>query len=107
MNIERFKGLLAEYGRVALGTYFAIFLLVLAGFAVALSQGIELASLDLGGASGAGVFAGAYVATKLTQPVRIAVTLALTPLVAAVLRRSPRAATAQVAEPLPKADETT
>ena len=100
MNTERLKRQLAEYGRIALGTYFAIFLLVLAGFAVALSQGIELASLDLGGASGAGVFAGAYVATKLTQPVRIAATLALTPLVAAVLRRTPRTSAPQ---PAPRA----
>lgn len=95
--MERLKRLLAEYGRVALGTYFAIFFLALAGFALALSQGLELASLDLGGAGSAGVFAGAYVATKVTQPVRIAATLALTPIVAAVLRRTMR--TARVAQP--------
>ncbi len=97
VNMERLKRLLAEYGRVALGTYFAIFFLALAGFALALSQGLELASLDLGGAGSAGVFAGAYVATKVTQPVRIAATLALTPIVAAVLRRTMR--TARVAQP--------
>jgi hypothetical protein len=68
--MERLKQLLAEYGRVALGTYLAIFVLALGGFALALSQGLELASLDLGGAGNAGVFAGAYVATKLIQPAR-------------------------------------
>ena len=72
--MERLKQLLAEYGRVALGTYLAIFVLALGGFALALSQGLELASLDLGGAGNAGVFAGAYVATKLIQPARIAAT---------------------------------
>ena len=45
--MERLKQLLAEYGRVALGTYLAIFVLALGGFALALSQGLELASLDL------------------------------------------------------------
>jgi len=99
VNMERLKQLLAEYGRVALGTYLAIFVLALGGFALALSQGLELASLDLGGAGNAGVFAGAYVATKLIQPARIAATLALTPIVAAVLRRTTRPGRAARPEP--------
>src|SRR5690554_6744948 len=94
VNMERLKQLLAEYGRVALGTYLAIFVLALGGFALALSQGLELA-----GAGNAGVFAGAYVATKLIQPARIAATLALTPIVAAVLRRTTRPGRAAQPEP--------
>jgi len=80
---ERFKALLAEYGRLALGTYFAIFALVFAGFVVAIAAGVEVH----GTLGNAGVFGAAYVATKLTQPLRILGTLLLTPLVAGVLRR--------------------
>lgn len=81
---ERLKALLTEYGQVALGTYLGIFVLVLAGFAVAISFGVKPDSVT----SNAGVLGGAYLGTKLTQPLRIAATLALTPLVARVLRRT-------------------
>lgn len=89
MNLERLKQHLAEFGPVAVGTYFAIFFLVLVGFALAISQGVELAGVEVQGAElrGAGVLGAAYVATKLSQPVRIAATLVLTPLVAGLLRR--------------------
>lgn len=87
MNLERLKQHLAEYGPVAVGTYFAIFFLVLAGFAVAFSQGVQLAGVEVQGAENAGVLGAAYVATKLAQPARIAATLVLTPLVARVLRK--------------------
>ncbi len=83
MNKERLKALLSEYGSVAIGTYFVIFGLVLAAFAVAISLGVEVE----GATAQAGVLGAAYVATKLVQPLRIAATLALTPLVAKVLRR--------------------
>jgi hypothetical protein len=99
---QRFKALLAEYGQVALFTYFGIFILVLAGFAVAIAAGIKPDSVT----SNVGVLGGAYIAAKVTQPLRIAATLALTPIVARVLRRS-RGATpeerkeAEAKEPLP------
>jgi hypothetical protein len=80
---ERLQGLFAEYGRVAIYTYFAIFLLVRAGFARALQFGVEVESAG----AGATVLGGAYVATKLTQPLRIFATLLLTPPVAALQRR--------------------
>lgn len=100
MNGQRLKQLLSEYGPIALGTYFAIFFLVLAGFAAAMSQGIAVAGVDLNGASGLGVLGAAYVATKIAQPVRIAATLALTPLVAFLLGRvrRPRSSVAFVEE---------
>jgi hypothetical protein len=80
---EKMKALLAEYGRVALATYFTLFVLTLAGFAVAIKLGFEVES-----ASGtAGVLGAAWVATKLTQPLRILVTVALTPIVAAVVKK--------------------
>ena len=79
----RLKSLLSEYGPIALGTYLAIFALVLTSFAVAISMGMEIESAT----GGVGLFGAAYVATKLTQPFRIAATLVLTPIVARVVRR--------------------
>jgi hypothetical protein len=79
---ERLKALLTEHGQVAIGTYFALFLLVLAGFAVAIAWGIHVESA----AGRMGILGAAYLATKAVQPLRIAATLALTPLVAQFLR---------------------
>lgn len=83
MTRDKLKVLLEEYGRIAIGTYLVIWLSVLAGFAIAIASGFRTESTS----GGAGVLLGAWVATKLTQPLRIAATLALTPLVAAVLRK--------------------
>jgi hypothetical protein len=80
---EKLKSLLAEYGNVALVTYIVIWVLTLAGFAIAISMGIQVE----GAASGVGLLGATWLATKLTQPLRIAGTLALTPIVAAVLRK--------------------
>jgi hypothetical protein len=80
---DRLQGLLVEYGSVALWVYFIIFAIVLFGFALALRFGIKLQGL----AGSAGIWAGAYVATKLTQPLRIIATVALTPAAAALSRR--------------------
>jgi hypothetical protein len=68
-----------------------IWLAVLAGFAVAISLGFR----DAGMAEGAGVLLSAWVATKLTQPLRIAATLVLTPLVAAALHKWKRRSSTQ------------
>ena len=79
----KLKKLVSEYGPVALGTYLAIFALVLGGFAVAISLGLHVQSA----AGTAGVLGAAWVAAKVTQPLRIAATLVLTPIVAKVLSR--------------------
>jgi len=55
-----------QYGPVAIVTYLAIFALVFAGFAVAISMGVPV---DSAGGT-AGILGAAYVATKLTQPLR-------------------------------------
>lgn len=81
--VERIKALLAEYGRVAMATYFGLFALVFTGFGVAIALGMHVSSAQ----GGAGVLGAAYVATKLTQPLRIAATIAMTPLVARVAER--------------------
>ncbi len=77
------KQVMAEYGPVAVAVYLVIFVLVLGGSWAA----IRLGWSPSGTAGSAGTFAAAYVFTKLTQPLRIAATLALTPLVAKVHAR--------------------
>jgi hypothetical protein len=83
MTREKLRTLLEEYGRVAIWTYVCIWLAVLAGFAVAISMGFGASSAG----SGVGVLGAAWLATKLTQPLRIAGTLALTPLIAAGIKK--------------------
>jgi hypothetical protein len=83
MNRERLKRLLAEYGKLAIYIYIAIFAFVLVGFALAIQMGIRVDSA----AGKAGIWGAAWVATKVVQPLRILATLALTPLVAQLLRR--------------------
>ncbi len=80
---ERLTTLLNEYGRVAIIIYFTIFALVLSGFAVAIKFGVEVDSA----AGTAGTIGAAWVATKLTQPLRILATLVLTPIVAKLIER--------------------
>ncbi len=75
---KKFKELFEKYGTTAVVVYFALFFLVLAGFAAAIAFGVKVESA----AGSAGVLGGAYLATKLTQPLRIAATFAITPLVA-------------------------
>ena len=77
------RQLLAEYGTVAVVVYFTIFFVVLAGFWAAVRFGWSPSST----VGSAGAFGAAYLATKLTQPLRIAATLALTPLAARIYER--------------------
>jgi len=72
------KHVLTEYGTVALVLYLAIFAIVLCGTWIAMRAGWSPTSA----AGNAGTFAAAYVVTKLTQPLRIAATVVLTPLLA-------------------------
>jgi len=100
--IERLKLLIAEYGRVAIGVYLVLFATVLGCF-----YGAFLLGLPLEGASGAGgALLGSWVAAKITQPARIALTAILTPIVARYLpsRKNPAEATGK-AEPLDPRDE--
>jgi hypothetical protein len=75
--------LLEEYGRVAIYTYLVIWLTTWAGFAVAISFGLSIESAQ----GNVGLLGASWVATKLTQPLRIAGTLAVTPLVAALVKK--------------------
>jgi len=80
---QSWQQLLEEYGRIAIVTYFGIFFSVLGGFYVAIKMGFNVESA----AGGAGTFGAAYVATKVTQPIRIAVTVVVTPFLARLFRR--------------------
>ncbi len=71
------KQVFTDYGPVALVLYFAIFFLVLGGVWLGLRAGWTPKSMS----GSAGTFAAAYIITKLTQPLRIAATIVLTPIV--------------------------
>jgi hypothetical protein len=74
---------MADYGRVGLWTYLVLSLSAIAGFSLAIGIGLKPSST-----SGVlGVIGAGWVAAKATMPIRILATLALTPVVAAVLRR--------------------
>jgi hypothetical protein len=79
----RLKTLFDKYGTLALVIYFVLFGLVFGGFIVAIKAGVHIH----GATSGAGLVGAAYVATRLTQPLRILATLALVPVVAKVRQR--------------------
>jgi len=81
---KRLESLLAEYGTVAIVIYLVIFALTLTGFFLAIRMGWRTSSA--GGQ--AGTLAAAWIATKLTQPLRIGATLVLTPLVAKLYERA-------------------
>lgn len=80
----KLKQLLAEYGPVAAAIYFTLFFGVLVGSYLAIHAGWA----PEGVAGNAGAWTAAYVATKLTQPLRIGATLALTPIVGRLWPRS-------------------
>src|SRR3954470_4355814 len=77
------QNLLAEYGTVAVIVYFVIFFAVLGGFWLAIRLGWQPTSA----AGSVGTFAAAYIATKLTQPLRIAATVVITPFIAKLYER--------------------
>ena len=77
------KHVLTEYGAVAVVVYFVIFFAVLGGFWVAIRSGWRPESA----VGNVGAFTAAYLATKVTQPLRIGATLLITPFVAKVYER--------------------
>lgn len=85
---SRYERLVEEYGWAAVVVYFTLFFGTWFGFWVAISYGFE----PDGWVAGTGTIGGAYLATKLTQPIRIGATLVLTPLAVAAWRRLRRQA---------------
>lgn len=80
------KAIAVEYGSIAVVVYLAIFALVLVGFWSAVRFGWSASSTT----ANVGAWTAAYIATKLTQPLRIVATVAVTPLVARVFERFTR-----------------
>lgn len=84
---ERFKGLMDAYGPVAITLYLAIFAINIAAAAIAIRYfGWQPKSA----AGTGGLLFVAWASAKALQPLRILLTLALTPLVAKVVGRDPR-----------------
>ena len=77
-SFASFKHVLAEYGVVALVLHYVIFGVVLGGAWLAMRAGWQPSSRI----AGVGTWAAAYLVTKITQPVRMIATVALTPFVA-------------------------
>jgi hypothetical protein len=72
-----------EYGQIAIVTYFTLSILTIIGFSVAIGMGTSPESTA--GVFGV-IFAG-WAAAKATLPIRILITLAITPFVAMVVNR--------------------
>jgi hypothetical protein len=86
---KTFTQIMTEYGPIALFVYLVIFATVLLAAWTAIGLGWKPDSA----AGNVGAFTAAYLTTKVTQPLRIAATLAATPVVARVYERfaGPRA----------------
>lgn len=81
--VEKLKQILAQYGLLAFVIYMTLFFAVLIGFYLAINAGWAPESV----AGRAGAFTAAYIATKLTQPLRIGATLLLTPIIGRIWPR--------------------
>lgn len=79
----RLEALVEEYGTIAIVTWFSVFLLTVGGFWMAIEHGYSAA----GAAAGTGKLVIAYGLTRATFPVRVAVVLVLTPLIARAWRK--------------------
>jgi ABC-type siderophore export system fused ATPase/permease subunit len=80
---KRLKQLAVEYGAVFIVIYLTIFTVVWVGFWAAIKFGWSSDST----AANVGVWTAAYLATKLTQPLRIIASAAVTPPVARLYDR--------------------
>ena len=85
---------MAEYGVIAVIIYFSIFFLCWTASWVAIRQGVDLAALASrvglspnGIVANLGAWTAAYIFTKVLQPLRIGLTVVLTPLVAKLYER--------------------
>ncbi len=80
------RRILAQYGTIAVVVYLTLHMIVLFAFYLAIKMGWT----PEGVAGEAGIWTVAYLLTKLTQPVRLALTVLLTPLIARIFSRPVR-----------------
>jgi len=86
---SKVQNLFSEYGRTGIIVYFTIFFMTFLGFWILLTVGVDIRTWSYFSSLGdVGAIGLAYAATKIMQPIRIALTLVLTPLVARVLPRN-------------------
>jgi hypothetical protein len=90
---QRLSALFSEYGRIAIVTYFTISILTIIGFSIAFAIGVAPSS-----ATGViSVIAAGWVAATL--PIRVLITLGLTPPIGYLVSRRQRIASAAAQEP--------
>jgi hypothetical protein len=80
---QRLSALFEDYGRIAIVTYFTLSILTIIGFSVAIWTGVKPSSET----GVLGVIIAGWALAKATLPIRILITLGLTPVVALVVRR--------------------
>lgn len=80
---QRLSALFEEYGRIAIVTYFTLSILTIIGFSIAIWTGVKPSSET----GVLGVIIAGWALAKATLPIRILITLGLTPVVALVVRR--------------------
>ncbi len=98
---QRLSALFAQYGSIAIWTYLAMSLLTIAAFAIVYGLGMQPTS-----ATGVlGVIGAAWLTAKATMPIRIPIAIAITPVVARVVRRGKKAPDAAAAGALADADD--
>ncbi|MEK7401717.1 MAG: hypothetical protein AABZ80_05070 [Gemmatimonadota bacterium] len=82
-SLARLRHLIVEYGVIALMVHYVIFAVVIVGFWWGIRAGWQPSD-----ASGnVGSWTAAYVAAKITQPLRIIATVAVTPVIARLYER--------------------
>jgi hypothetical protein len=80
---ERLSELFTEHGRIAVITYLVLSLCSIVGFSIAIGVGFKPSD-----ATGVlGVIGAGWVAAKATMPIRILITLGITPLISGLVRR--------------------
>ena len=91
---KTFQKLMTEYGVIAVIVYFVIFFACWIGSWAAIERGVDLAALArrVGLSSNRlvaslGAWTAAYIFTKILQPIRLGLTVVLTPLVARLYER--------------------
>mgnify|MGYP001058658482 CR=1 FL=1 len=91
----KIKGLFKKYGYVAIGTYATVYASTFLSFLGLLYLGLDFEALAakvglegyVGAAGGGGILLAAFIMTKLCSPLRLLITLSITPYVASVVRK--------------------
>ena len=96
---ERLAKQFADYPKIAIITYLTMSALTIIGFSIAIGSGAQPSSTSgILGVIGAG-----WLAAKATVPLRILATLAITPLIATLVRRMRRRKPAELEEDVEEA----